>query len=93
MMYVCGGVQSEPIRELCLDLGVEDATLLSGAEINANYMVFINGLIVGCEDTTQYMHTSFGAQSSRTLCTLPSRVGALYAFILSSGAPCCLESL
>lgn len=48
MLFLCRP-QSEPIRELCFDLGVEDATLLSGAEINAksNYMVFINGLIVG----------------------------------------------
>jgi DNA-directed RNA polymerase III subunit RPC2 len=38
------------VRELCFDLGVEDVTLLSGAEINAtsNYLVFLNGLIVGC---------------------------------------------
>ena len=42
--------QSDPVRELCFDLGVEDVTLLSGAEINAtsNYLVFLNGLIVGC---------------------------------------------
>lgn len=42
-------MQSDPIRELCFDLGVEDVTMLSGAEINAtsNYLVFLNGLIVG----------------------------------------------
>ena len=54
-LNVCSfpSTQSEPIRELCYDLGVEDVTLLSGGEINAttNYLVFLNGLIVGYEAT------------------------------------------
>eukprot|EP00624_Nannochloropsis_granulata_P004428 evm.model.NODE_31977_length_99932_cov_29.870142.9 len=50
LAHVTTDEESDPIRELCFDLGVEDVTLLSGAEINAlsNYLVFLNGLIVGC---------------------------------------------
>ncbi|EKU19986.1 DNA-directed RNA polymerase III subunit RPC2 [Nannochloropsis gaditana CCMP526] len=50
LAHVTTDEESEPIRKLCFDLGIEDVTLLSGAEINAssNYLVFLNGLIVGC---------------------------------------------
>lgn len=38
-----------PVRQLCYDLGVEDAEGLTGEELNAPnaYLTFLNGLIVG----------------------------------------------
>lgn len=41
--------ESETLKQICLDLGVEDVNLLSGEEINdeSSYIVFLNGVIIG----------------------------------------------
>ena len=41
--------EDDHLKTVCLDLGVEDVTMLSGVEVNNkdNYLVFLNGLIVG----------------------------------------------
>jgi len=46
---MCPKMQVKPILQLCFDLGVDDVRLLTGAEINSksNYLVLLNGLIVG----------------------------------------------
>eukprot|EP00605_Chrysophyceae_sp_TOSAG23-4_P001848 GSChrysophyteH1.ASY1.ANO1.2040.1 assembled CDS len=41
--------EDDNIRKICFDLGVENASMLTGAEVNApgTFVVFLNGLIVG----------------------------------------------
>jgi DNA-directed RNA polymerase III subunit RPC2 len=41
--------EDEALKNVCYDLGVEDACILTGDEINApsSYLVFLNGLIIG----------------------------------------------
>jgi len=41
--------EDDKLRTICLDLGVEDISMLTGVEVNSsqNYLVFLNGLIVG----------------------------------------------
>ena len=41
--------ENETLRQICIDLGVEEVTMLTGDEINGpcTYLVFLNGLIVG----------------------------------------------
>ena len=48
-------VEDDVLRQLCLDLGVEDTSLLTGDEINSPnaYLVFLNGLIVGIHSRPQ----------------------------------------
>jgi len=42
----------ENVRKVCMDLGVEDVTMVTGEEVNAGstYLVFLNGLIVGVHE-------------------------------------------
>jgi len=44
--------KDEQLKMTCLDLGVEDVTMLTGEEINApsTYLVFFNGLVVGVHE-------------------------------------------
>lgn len=41
--------ENENLRNICIDLGVEEVTMLTGDEVNgpSTYLVFLNGLIVG----------------------------------------------
>ncbi|KAG5186658.1 DNA-directed RNA polymerase III subunit RPC2 [Tribonema minus] len=49
LAHVTSDEEPEPLVRLCMDMGVEDVTALSGAEINApdTYLVFMNGAIIG----------------------------------------------
>jgi DNA-directed RNA polymerase III subunit RPC2 len=44
--------ENDNLHHICFDLGVEDVTMLTGEEINAQstYLVFLNGLIVGVHE-------------------------------------------
>ena len=41
--------ESERLRQICTDLGMEEVTMLSGDEINgpSTFLIFLNGLIIG----------------------------------------------
>ena len=46
---------SDSLHRIVMDLGVEDASMLSGEEINsaATYLIFLNGLIIGAHARPQ----------------------------------------
>ena len=49
LAHVTSDEDAAPIKRLCFDLGVEDVSLMSGAELNRPdaYLVIVNGLIIG----------------------------------------------
>ena len=49
-----------PIEKVCRDLSVEDASMMSGNEINSSgapYLVFLNGKILGAYTRLRYLRT------------------------------------
>jgi len=49
LAHVTSDAEERPVLRACLDLGVEDVALLSGAEVHAGqaFLVFLNGLLIG----------------------------------------------
>merc|ERR1719502_109805 len=57
LSHVTNDGDPKPVIRLCFDLGVEDVKSLTGAEMNSpyNYLVYVNGLIIGCHSKPEYL--------------------------------------
>lgn len=74
LTHVTSDEDAAPVRQMVFDLGVEDAEMLNGEEINSAsiYLVFLNGLICGVHRRPRYF-----ADQLRAL----RRVGLLGEFV------------